>query len=282
MTKTIKSSGKRARKIAVASSASVPAMLAIEFHAAMPEIDVDAMRAIVSAEHASHDELASVPACTSIAVSVDYTRVEELDVDADDNATDDDIFALYREALAQQMSHRVAYETNKDAHSCAAKYRKYATDFAHERIARVLYDARVVPDFVNRSERSGYRFNEKTTMRIRDIARFIAKADSLTNYTRAIFASVHAFNKAGIEFNSSHAFACCSASDTRFKNVEHLMTHTREVYGETTQQAQHSMSLNALVEMHALIETRSGKRHAYVVNPKSYVAQELVRELALA
>lgn len=280
MTKIVKS--KRTRKVAVATSTSVPAMLAIEFHAAMPEIDVDAMRAIVNAETSSSVTDAHVEACTAMTVNADYTRVEELDVDADDNVSDDDIFAMYREALAQQFSHRVAFETNKDAHSCAAKYRKYASDFSHERIARVLYDARVVPDFVNRSERSGYRFNEKTTMRIRDVARFLAKVDSLTNYTRAIFMSALAFNKAGIEFNSSHAFACCSASDTRFKNVEHLMTHTREVYGETTQQAQHSMSLNALVEMHALIETRSGKRHAYVVNTANSVAQALIAELALS
>lgn len=243
---------KRARKVKVTTPASVtPEMLQITFNAS------------VDASNAS-------------------TQIESLEVVNEEHASAHDVLEMYRVALAQNFLERIAFEESKSAFSCADKHRNYAKDVLHARVAQVFFDARVVPDFVNRSERSGYRFNEKTTMRMRDVARFLCKVDSLTNYTDAIFRSVHAFNNAGIEFTSSHAFACCSASDRRHANVAHLMTHTREIYGETTQQAQHSMSLNALVEMHALIETRSGKRNAYRVNPDSHVAQSLIAELSLS
>ena len=242
---------RRARKVKdVANVNAAPEVKQISFHAAIEQ-----------------------DACNS---------VEILEIDASEETNEQDIRALYRHALAINLRERVDYELSKQAQSCADKYVNYAKDILNERVSNVFFDARVVPDFCNKSERAGYRFNEKTTMRMRDIARFLCKVASLTNYTDAIFRSALAFDNAGIEFSSHHAFACCSANDKRFTNVEHLMTHVSQIYGETTQQAQHSMSLNALIEMHALTESRTGKTSTYKVNRESFLAQALALEMNLS
>ena len=251
-----KKASKRARKVNVApveSSAVAPA-LQITFHASIPEIQETGL-----------------------------TVVESLDYDSQDS-DNVDVLAQYQIAIAQCFVERIKYEVRKDALHCSDKIKSHAKKVVqNQHVLNVFFDSLVVPDFINRSERANYCFNEKTCERMIDASELIAlkflpsatSATSKLHYVASVFRSIARFEKAGVAFTTEHAFAACSNERVFSNEINELMSYNWKSYGSTTQQAQHSMTLNALVELHAINERFVNGKARYTVNPESFAGQRL-------
>ena len=269
MTKIAKSSVKRARKVNVASVASdftlvdynapeaKPARaeaLQIEFHASMPVTDDKAL-----------------------------TLVESLDYDAPED--DIDVLSQYQQALAQCFVKRVIFETNKHADNCVkviTKHAKRVVQSSH--VLNVFLDSQVVPDFINRSIRANYCFNEKTCDRMIDTAELIAmnflqdatESTSKYHYIASIFRSIARFEAANVAFTRVHAQACLSNEKCFSAETNNLISWNWKYYAKSTTGVQDSMTLNALVEMHAINERTVNGTEIYTINRESYAGEKLL------
>lgn len=249
---------KRIRKIKVNATQNVtPAMLALPFYASVPDVQDNAL-----------------------------TVVETLDYDDTSDARD--VLTLYRETLAHSFIERIQFEESKQAFHCADTVKAHAKRVVNkEHVSRAFFESRVVPDFINRSQRDNYRLNEKTCDRMIDAGEllsfgFLPDAQSSSakyHYIAAIFRSIARFEAANVTFETKHAFAACSNERVFSEQINALMSYNWKKYGSGTQNPQSSMTLNALVELHAIVERKIDGKTTYKVNRESYAGERLAQIL---
>lgn len=176
------------------------------------------------------------------------------------NAQNNEIIVAYVTSLNDAFASRKAYEAAKNEENIALqkKLDNMLASASHNRIAEILCYANVDASLINKSERINARFNEKAYVKVVNIARAIAKVETLNIYTRAILESVKSFqdNETLISQKETKSACSCDAklSDSkRNKLLKRVVKH----YDASTTSTQSSSTNQALLAFNVLIETRN-------------------------
>lgn len=186
----------------------------------------------------------------------------------------------YQSQLIAAIDSRRAYEVEKNADndSMLAKLKSFRVTVAHARIAELMLTANVDSNLINRQERVNARYNEKAFVKVVNIARALAKVETLNSYTRAILHSVKMFCDNEMLLTETETRACCS-NNGRIDNVSRnsLLQRVSKFYEASTVSTQASSSNNALQAYDVIRETRDANgKLAFTLNRESATTQALL------
>ena len=122
-----------------------------------------------------------------------------------------------------------------------AKLKSSQKKFSKFDFASVMLACNVDSNLLNRQERVNARFNEKSYVKVLNIARAIDGSESLNVYTRAIFASVRSFEQNGMQITQAETKLACSSSGRAQSTVRNsALIRTAKIYDASTMSAQAS------------------------------------------
>lgn len=179
------------------------------------------------------------------------------------NISDDDARA-YAFRVNEEIAARVAYEHAKNPENVKihATLEKARAKLATASAARFAIAANVSETFINRSERTGARYNVYSIAKFGSLALFVARSVALNAVNRACLVSLFRF--ADAEEHFTHKYALCATSqhvvcDARMRKL--LMRHT---VAASTASTQASSTMNALLVAGVCDEYRTeGNEVAY-------------------
>jgi hypothetical protein len=186
-----------------------------------------------------------------------------------------------------QIDARAAFERAKNASNDSMQdtLKAIRASLSHDSIASVLIASNVNVALINHAERINARMNVYAIEKIANVARFIAKANSLNHYTLAIFKSALALEASERVMTHKDAVCACSASVKHTDSKrEHVLKSTRYAKhtSANTASTQASSSINALQAFDVLIESRDDSNAVtYRVNRDSVAAQQIAARLEL-
>jgi hypothetical protein len=180
----------------------------------------------------------------------------------DDNSGSDETVSLesYVRALQTAVYDRAVYENEKNPENATmyAKLKSFAREVSNVRLASVMRASNVDANLLNRQERVNARFNEKSYVKVLNIARAIDGAESLNVYTRAILASVKCFEDNGMQITQSETKLACSAGTRASATVRNsALIRTSRIYDPSTMSTQASSTNNALQAYDVIREVRN-------------------------
>jgi hypothetical protein len=246
---------RKSRKVNVSPVNVAPAMLQIAFHATEPEVT-------------QHE-------------SASLENNEILVIDAPEQTDENDVFAMYEVALEQSFNARVERDKSD---SVAAQIREHYKCFRNERVARLMYEARVMPDFPVKSRRTDAFFNVKAIDRITDVLRFVLRAQRVNEHVRIIFSTLYNYDKSGLEFSGSALDWIYNKSASLPAHLQDKVVRPAIIYTSGTRSAQQSMTLNALITLNVITAqaSRDSRVPAFTLNHDNVITQKLIEELQLA
>jgi hypothetical protein len=192
--------------------------------------------------------------------------------------------AQYIEALNNAFDARVAFEASKskDASSnIAHTLHMLRKEVTQEKTASVLQASYIDADFINRSIRADARLNVYAAQKYSNVARTIAKVETLNHYTRAILKTAQAFAQAELQMTSDDAKSACTL-DMKVKDAkrEKLISKYAKHIAVSTANTQSSSSLDALVAFDVLKRSKNDANETiYIVNNDSANTQALLAAL---
>ena len=165
----------------------------------------------------------------------------------------------YLNEMLAAFDSRAAYELSKNAENSNIQTTRadLKASVNHEAIAKLMMQANVSADFINRAERSNSRFNVYSAEKIINIARFAASAAALNHYTLNILKSIVACQIAEIDFTQADAVSACSLSVKVNSAKVALISQYQKHVSANTASTQASSSLNALLMTNLIYETRN-------------------------
>ena len=194
-------------------------------------------------------------------------------------ATNEVSLQSYVSALIDAVDVRKAYEVAKNAEndSMFAKLKMFRASVAHERIASIMLASNVDANLLNRQERINARFNEKSYVKVLNIAQSIARVAQLNIYTRAILLSVKCFEDNGMLLTQAETKqACTSNSRLSVTTRNSALIRTHKIYDPSTCSTQASSTNNALQSYGVLTETRdSANQLCFALNRENETTQAL-------
>lgn len=196
-----------------------------------------------------------------------------------------DVDSLYRAEMRTAFDSRASYEHAKNAanESIQRTISDLAKSCDHDSIARIFRAAQIDSNFINKSERISARFNVYSAQKVVNIARAIAKVESLNHYSRAIFASAIALQNADMQISHHDAASACSLNVKTTANREKLLSKYAKHVEANTAATQSSSSINALKAFDILRETRdSANVVCYDVNRESAATIALASIMQIA
>lgn len=177
---------------------------------------------------------------------------------------------------------RLNYETAKNAENVniVKTINNVRKSMTHATIAQVLLSSNYDAASINRAERVNARRNVYSIEKDDNIARTIAKVELLNHYTLAILKTAIALEQNDMLLTHKDAASACSLdvkiSDATREKIIALNKYAKHIAANTAS-TQSSSSINALVAMNVLIETRDAAAAiAYSVNKKSFAAKKLI------
>lgn len=194
----------------------------------------------------------------------------------------------FRAALLDAIDSRAAYESAKNVDNTSMQ--KTLSDIRksvnHDTIANMMLASNVDAAIINRAERSNNRFNVYSYEKIVNVARYLASVASINHYTRAILASVHAFETAEFTFTHKDAVCACSKAvkqtDSKKESILKSVRYDKHVAANTAS-TQASSSLNALIAFNVLRESRDEANNVtYSLNRDTQATQDIAAKLELA
>ena len=195
-------------------------------------------------------------------------------------ATNEVSLQSYVSALIDAVDVRKAYEVAKNAEndSMFAKLKMFRASVAHERIASIMLASNVDANLLNRQERINARFNEKSYVKVLNIAQSIARVAQLNIYTRAILLSVKCFEDNGMLLTQAETKqACTSNSRLSVTTRNSALIRTHKMYDSSTCSTQASSTNNALQAYGVLIETRdSANQLCFALNRENETTKALL------
>ena len=195
-------------------------------------------------------------------------------------ATNEVSLQSYISALIDAVDVRKAYEVAKNAEndSMFAKLKMFRASVAHERIASIMLASNVDANLLNRQERINARFNEKSYVKVLNIAQSIARVAQLNIYTRAILLSVKCFEDNGMLLTQAETKqACTSNSRLSVTTRNSALIRTHKMYDSSTCSTQASSTNNALQAYGVLIETRdSANQLCFALNRENETTKALL------
>lgn len=256
MSKVIKA--KRVRKIKnVANVASVMpdnATLQIAFHAATPEDSFDDVKSGAN---------------------------EILVIDNEESHNERDILADYTSALLNAFKSRCQRDDSQTVIRDAIDVAKY---MSNARVAKMLLDARVVPDFPVYQRVANAFFNIKSMQRMTQVLQFALRAAKCENHLRVIFKTAFALQRAEIEFSDVALDLIYNIKSSIPEKYTGKISRPDIIYTSGTRNAQQSMTLNALVKLNVfkVKQSETSRKPAYEIDLDNVISQALIQEMNLA
>jgi len=200
-----------------------------------------------------------------------------------ETTTSVDAVSDYSARLLAAIDVRATYEREKNADndSIQAKLKAFKSHVSHSRIAEIMMSANVDANLINRNERVNARFNEKAFVKVVNIARAIASAESLNIYTRAILASIKCFEDNDMLMTERETkLACTSNSRLTETTRNSALIRVAKIYDASTCSTQASSTNNALQAYNVIVETRDAANNVcFKLNRESAVTQALLERL---
>lgn len=177
----------------------------------------------------------------------------------------------FRASLALAFDARIAYETAKQADKCAAKFVAVKKELDHDALAQIMLDNAYDVACINEHKRDNNRKNIYSIEKHANIVRALAKTEALNHFTLNIFKSALKLEENETFLTIADARSACSLLETvKDKKREKLISKYQKNVAASTVNAQHSSSIDALVCLNILRETRdASNQRVYTLNRES-------------
>lgn len=190
----------------------------------------------------------------------------------------------YIKALNDAIDARAQFEAgkNKDASSNIAKtLADIRKSVSHERIASIMLASNIDANFINRAQRADSRMNVYAVEKVVNVARAIAKVETLNHYSRFILQTAKVFAENKLQMNNDDAKSACSL-EVKVKETkrEKLIVKYQKHVSFSTANAQSSSSLDALCMFNVLTKSKDeANKDVYIFNADNENAKTLLAQL---
>lgn len=180
---------------------------------------------------------------------------------------------------------RIAFERAKvDSQMSDANYKKLdkaARVVSVDSVVALMTESNVNADFANRSLVSNARMNVYTIEKISNALAFAVNAAKLNDYTLFILKTAIALKKAELSMTRTDAKDACSkhrkiADKSRAKHI----VQNSEIKDDSTVNAQHASSLDALLTLNVLSKSFDAANNDVYTLTDSALAAKMIERLA--